>query len=71
MTPIMRLVLNIDQSIIPHNETETRRMRAYLMLVIEVLTFRASATALPPSEPSSLPPRLEKGTHNYNDPLRS
>ena len=28
---------------------QTRRMRAYLMLVIDVLTFRASAIALTPS----------------------
>ena len=45
-----------------NNEIETRRMRAYLMLVIDVLTLRASATALPPSAPSLLYPRLQKGT---------
>ena len=53
----------------PHNETETRRVRAYLMLVIEVLTLRAPATALPPSAPRSLYMRLQKVTHD--DPFRS
>ena len=48
----------------PHNEIETRRIRAYLMLVIEVLTLRASAMALPPSAPSLLYWRLQKVTHN-------
>ena len=49
-------------SITPHNEIETRRMRAYLMAVIEVLTLRASAIALPPSAPSLLFVRLQKVT---------
>ena len=43
----------------PPNETETGRKRAYLMLVIEVLTLRASATALPPSARRLLPRRLK------------
>ena len=34
------------------------------MLVIDVLTFSASPIALPPSAPSSLPRRLQKGGHN-------
>ena len=39
-------------------------MRAYLMLVIEVLTLSASAIALPASLSSSFSLRLQKGGHN-------
>ena len=42
----------------PYDEIERRRMRAYLMLVIEVLTVRASAIALLPSAPRLLLKRL-------------
>ena len=48
----------------PHDEIETRRMRAYSMLVIEVLTLRASPIVLPPSAPSLLRSRLRNGGHN-------
>ena len=44
----------------PPNELKTRRMWAYSMLVIDVLTLSASPIALPPSGPSSLYERLEK-----------
>ena len=33
---------------------------SHLMFVIVVLILRASAIAMPPSEPSSLPPNLKK-----------
>ena len=58
-------------SIPPHNETETRRVRAYLMLVIDVLTLSASAIALMPSAsrlgPSYPPDRLQEQGHDEND----
>ena len=46
----------------PYNEIETRCIRAYLMFLIEVLTLRASAIALPASVPSLFSTRLQKSS---------
>ncbi len=48
----------------PHEEAEKIRIRAHMVLVIELLIFMASAIAVPPSAPSLLNPRLQKETPN-------
>ena len=58
------LIMGPDLITPPHNETETRRIRAYSMLVIVVLVLSSSAIIFTVSRSSLLLARLQNDPHN-------